>query len=68
MASLFTSPPPVPVCRNSRLGQVWHGAEANQRSQTPKLRARVLSTGTCSGMKQCIAARGSRLSSGGWRM
>jgi hypothetical protein len=51
------------------LGQVWQGAEANQRSITPNERATVLNTGNCSGVKQCITARGSvGPISGGWRM
>jgi hypothetical protein len=41
----------VPVWAKKRLGQVWHGAEACHRSETPKARANWLITGTWSGVK-----------------
>ena len=69
MAVLFTAPPLLPACANRRFGQVSLGTDENQRSDTPKLRASVLSTGSCSGVKQCMADRGSNgVLFAGWRM
>jgi hypothetical protein len=49
----------MPVWTKNLLGQVWFGAEACQRSETPKAFASPLNTGTCSGINPCITVRGS---------
>src|ERR1700758_3336427 len=45
-----TKPDDVAAVQNDRLGIVWEGTSLNQWSNTPKFRANVISTGTCSGV------------------
>ena len=45
-----TSPEDVAAVQNERFMKVWDGTSENQWSNTPKSRARPLSTGSCSGV------------------
>ena len=46
----------MPAWRKKRFGHVGPGTEANQWSQTTKLRASEVMTGTRSGSKHCMIA------------
>ena len=52
-----TKPDDVAAVQNDRLGSVWDGTSLNQWSNTPKFRASVLSTGTCSGVQPVMIWR-----------